>query len=91
MVRCQHCSAFNQDTPENISDRCWKCQGELSPVNRRAYMRPTLVMLRLEQKTAEAAAKWWKVEEFLEKELRFGNDSEAYALRAFIVQLAEEG
>ena len=61
------------------------------------YNPPTLTSLRLEKKVADAAAKWWKVEDYLEKQAKEPDipsdceDTKAYALRDFIVKLTKEG
>jgi hypothetical protein len=34
MAQCLHCKAFNQLEGEEISDTCWKCQGELPPIEK---------------------------------------------------------
>lgn len=104
MVKCLHCGSFNQDTPDERTGRCWKCQGTLPLQNKKVYIRPTIIVLRLEKKVADDAAKWWKVEEFLTKQAKEAIPAElsvefregvlagkAYALRDFIVQLTKEG
>lgn len=81
-VTCLHCGNWNQNDPENARDTCWKCHGELPPIDSPAkhtggdftvearrpdYTKPTLQELRLGRIIGEAAVKWWKVEDWFKK------------------------
>jgi len=58
------------------------------PLRKENYEPPKLVQLRLEEKVAKAADKWWKVEEWLTKRKLYGVSGSE--LVAFIVLLGEE-
>lgn len=61
----------------------WLCS---SCVDRLTHIRATIMQLRLEQKVAESAAKWWKVEDWIKARKKELHSSELYE---FIVSLLQ--